>query len=171
MPRFAYFVVLGLGVLVLWIWQSERGQDMARDTLSPGTTDTPESESEVKRPLTPEERSAYIATVKRALREGLVVYKGRLRMFSDDWRDEPVYVPIPLISVQCYSYFEGVKLLGPGAEVMGESFSTAPPSWRLTKLFSTDIDRALHETVEKASDGTEVLEEVCRMVIDELDRI
>ncbi len=102
MPRYAYLVILGLGVLGLWLWQSERGQDVVRDTLSPSTTDIPENKSEAKRPLTPEERSAYMAAVNRALREGLVVYKGRLRigdgafgsLFGVD------YVPIPLISVR-----------------------------------------------------------------------
>ena len=41
----------------------------------------------------------------------------------------------------------------------------------LTNLFSTDTDRALHETVLDAPDGQEVLDEVCRMVIDELERL
>ena len=47
----------------------------------------------------------------------------------------------------------------------------SPASMSLTNLFSTDTDRALHETVLDAPDGQEVLDEVCRMVIDELERL
>ncbi len=168
MPRYAYFVILGLAVLGLLLWQGEGIQDVMRDILSPSTTESPESETEAQRPLTPEERSAYIVAVNRALRERMVVYKGRLRI-GGDLLGHPVlgveYVPIPLISVQCDRFF-GVQIKGPG----GEGDEVGPASMSLTSLFSGDIDRALHKIVMEASDGQELLDEVCRMVIDELDR-
>ena len=171
MRRYAYFVILGLGVVAIWLWQSESGQDVARDNLSPSTADSPESEPEAQRPLTPEERSAYIAAVNRALREGLVVYKGRLRLEGRFGRVE--YVPVPLISVGCGGLFDDVEVRAPGGGGeggFGDEY-LSPASMSLTNLFSTDIDRALHETVMETSDGAEVLDEVCRMVIDELERL
>lgn len=44
-------------------------------------TDSPKSELEAKRPLTPEERSAYIETINRALSERMVVNKGLYEEF------------------------------------------------------------------------------------------
>ncbi len=168
MPRYAYFVILGLGVLGLWLWQSESVQDVARDILSASTTDSLESESEAQRPLTPEERSAYIAAISRALRERIVVYNGRLRMGSgSSWLFGIEYVPIPLISVRCNSLFGGgLEIRGPG----GDGEGVSPASMSLSDFLSADQLR-LHRTVRNASDGAEVLDEVCRMVIDELDRL
>ncbi len=168
MPRYAYFVILGLGLLGIWLWQSESIQDAARDTLSPSTTNSPESESEAQRPLTPEERSAYIAAVNRALHERIVVYKGRLRIGGGVFGDPLFgveYVPIPLVSVECD--FLGVRVRGPGAEG-GE---VSPASVSLIGFFSPVEDHALQATVMDASDSAELMDEVCRMVIDELDRL
>ena len=72
-------------------------------------------------------------------------------------------VPIPLISVRCENLFGDVEVRGPGSE--------GAASMSLPSLFSTDIDLALHETVMKASNGRELLDEACRMVVDELDRL
>ena len=81
------------------------------------------------------------------------------------------YVPVPLISVRCGGLRDDVEVRAPGGEGgFGDEY-LSPASMSLTNLFSTDIDRALHETVMEASDGAEVLDEVCRMVIDELERL
>ena len=40
----------------------------------------------------------------------------------------------------------------------------------LINVYAADKIR-LHATIRNASDGAEVLDEVCRMVIDELDRL
>ena len=169
MPRSAYLVILGLGVLGLWLWQGESAQEVVRDTDNPSTTDTPEDESDAQRPLTPEERSAYFAAVNRALHERIVVYKGRLRI-NGSLLGNPMfgvaYVPIPLVSVQCDHIF-GVQFRGPGAE--GDEVS--PASMSLIGFKSQAEDRALQETVMDASDSEDLLDEVCRMVIDELDRL
>ena len=99
----------------------------------------------------------------------MVVYKGRLRLGGEVY-DSPMfgfeYVPIPLISVRCEEFL-GVEIRGPG----GEGEEIGPASTSLISLFSMDTDGALHQTVLDASDGQEVLDEVCRMVIDELDRL
>ena len=74
-------------------------------------------------------------------------------------------VPIPLLSVRCNRYF-GVEIRGPGSEG-GES---NPVSMTLAGPF-TDLDPALQEAVMEASDSEDLLDEVCRMVIDELGRL
>ena len=102
MRRFSYFVILGLAVYDVWLWQGESIQRMMGDNVSPNTNDGSEGESETQRPLTPEERSDYIAAVNQALREKMVVYKGRLRLYGFGGPLFGVdYVPIPLISVHC----------------------------------------------------------------------
>ena len=171
MPRYAYFVILGLVVLGVLLWQSESVQDVSRDTVSSNTADSPESEPEAERPLTPEERSAYIEIVNRVLRERILVYKGRLRI-SDDLPENLAfgfeYVPIPLISVRCDLF--GVQIRGPG----GEGDEVNPASMTLIGLgmgLGMGLDPALQMTVIKSSDRLELLDEVCRMVIDELDRL
>ena len=82
---------------------------------------------------------------------------------------EVEWVPIPSVSVRCDLW--GVELRAPGGDGETGDGWVSPSSMSLISLFSTDIDRALHETVREASDGAEVLDEVCRMVINELDRL
>ena len=164
MSRYTYVVILAVAAFVVWVWQGENirerwfGSDRA-------TADQLEGEAETRRPLTLAEKSAYADAIKTAIREKLEVYKGRLRL-SAGLLGGTVYVPISLISVSCEEWF-GVVLEAPGSE--GED--VAPFGMVLVGLIDEDNEGELQETVIDALDGAEFMDEMCRMVIDELERL
>lgn len=164
MPRYAYLAILAFGALALWIWQGENigerwfGSDRA-------TADQPEGEDEIRRPLMPAEKSAYANAIKAAIREKVMVYKGRVRL-SPGILGGTVYVPISLISVSCETLF-GVALKTPGSE----SEQAAPVEMVLVGLFDDNEEGDLQATVDDALDGAEFMDEMCQMVVDELERL
>ena len=163
MSRFAYIVALGFAVFAFWMWQSEDIHEIMFDS---DTTAANQPEAETRQPLTPTEKSAYADAIKTAISEKLEVYKGRLRL-SADILGGTVYVPISLISVSCDTLY-GVALKAPGSEG-GEA---APVEMALVgDIFDSDDNWSLQATVDDALDGAEFLDEICRMVIDELERL
>ncbi len=165
MSRYTYVAILAAAAFVVWVWQGENirerwfGSDRA-------TADQPEGEAETRRPLTLAEKSAYADAIKTAIREKLEVYKGRLRL-SAGLLGGTVYVPISLISVSCDTLY-GVALKAPGSEG-GEA---APVEMALVgDLFDSDDNWSLQESIDDALDGAEFLDEICRMVVDELERL
>lgn len=169
MPRYVFPVILGLAVLGFLYWQNEGVQDLSPDALNAQVAQEAEKEPENLQPLSPKDRQAYLTAVKRAFREEVVVYRGRLRISGGVFGHPFLgveYVPIPLISVRCDGFF-GVEIRGPGGE--GETVSA--PSMNLIGMFSGDEEQALQDVVKNASNTEEVLEEACRLVIDELDRL
>ena len=164
MSRYTYVAILAVAAFVVWVWQGENirerwfGSDRA-------TADQPEGEAETRRPLTLAEKSAYADAIKTAIREKLEVYKGRLRL-REYLLGDTMYVPISLISVGCENYY-GVTLKAPGSE--GEV--GAPFQMVLVDQFDDDNEQELHGTIIDALDGAEFLDEMCRMVIDELERL
>ena len=162
MPRYTYVAILAVAVFVFWVWQ---GENIRGGLLDNDDTATDQPEAETRRALTPAEKSAYADAVRTAIREKVAVYKGRVRL-SEDILDGTVYVPIPLISVSCGTFF-GVALMAPGSE--GEQAS--PVGMVLVGLFDEDNEGELQETVIDALDGAEFMDEMCRMVVDELERL
>ncbi len=162
MPRYTYVAILAVAVFVFWAWQDE---NIREGLLAHDDTATDQPEAETRRALTPAEKSAYADAIKTAIRERVAVYKGRVRL-SEGIFGGTVYVPISLISVSCETYF-GVVLKTPGSEG-GEA---APFEMVLVGLSDDDNEEELQETVDDALDGAEFMDEMCRMVVDELERL
>ena len=204
MRRITFIVVLGLVLLGLWLWQgsqnvardalldlksvagrlvkseAERIAEMTPEELREAQQQSYDelrraNELEPPRPLTPEERAAYITAVNQVLHERIVIYKGRLRLGDERVAD---YVPLPLISVSCDSLpgSDYIVLRGPGSLGQTEDrrgnyiMSLGPVSLNVHDLF-TEEERLLKETVWSSLDAAELHDEVCRMVIDELDHL
>ena len=162
MPRYTYVAMLAVAVFVFWAWQDE---NIREGLLAHDDTATDQPEAETRRALTPAEKSAYADAIKTAIRERVAVYKGRVRL-SEGIFGSTVYVPISLISVSCETFF-GVVLKTPGSEG-GEA---APFEMVLVGQFDDDNEEELQETVDDALDGAEFMDEMCRMVVDELERL
>jgi len=195
---------LGLILLGLWLWQgsrdvarhtlldfksvagrlvkseAERIAEMTPDELREAQQKSYDelrrtNELEPPRPLTPEERAAYIAAVNQILHERIVIYKGRLRLGDERVAD---YVPLALISVSCnslpgsnYIVLRGPGSLGQTKDQRGNNaLRLGPPSLNVHDLF-TEEEKLLNETVWSSLDAAELYDEVCRMVIDELDHL
>jgi hypothetical protein len=168
MPRYAYAVILVVGFLALWVLGSPIRGWWQATTESSAPAETP-AEFEPGPPLTPDEKAAYIATVRRALHEKLVIYKGRLRLNSDLYSSfffDVEYVPVPLVSVRC-STFSGVSLRGPGDAGEG----TLLVGLDLLGLDAASEDEEMQERIDSAVDGGEFMDAVCRVVIDELEAL
>ncbi len=162
MPRYTYVVILAAAVLGFWMWQ---GENIREGLLDNDDTATAQPETEIGRALTPAEKSAYADALKMAIHERVTVYKGRVRL-SAGLLGGTVYVPISIISVSCETFF-GISLKTPGSE--GEE--AAPFEMVLVGLFDSDNEEELQETVDDALDGADFMDEMCRMVVDELERL
>lgn len=159
MPRYAYMAILAVAVFGFWLWQDENIGEALLDN-DDITADQPKAE--IRRPLTTAEKTAVAEALKTAIHERVAVYKGRVRL-NAGILGGVAYVPISLISVNCESFF-GIALSSEGNEI-------APNEMILVGPFGDGDDEELMEIVDNALDGAEFMDEMCRMVVDELDRL